>query len=315
MKGVVQWIADVALRPARASYDVNNTVTVVQSAENHVYRRIPVTFKNSKSLTLYGSLWHDIDNETPTVCMIFLHSLGNNQFEALNLIPFLCTPDLAMFCFDFTGSGNSEGDFIPILCHGFEDVLAASNFIRSEFHITKIGLWGRSLGAAIGLNTVSASNNFFCFISDSAFSSIYDIVYDHARKYGIPSFFMKFIEPLLIREARNVIGDEVDINYPLRDIPCARVPLLMGHGKSDTFVPLAEGKAIFDKYGCQEKQFYIFCGKHNSPRPRQWYETAARFIYRHAGIRFPVRNYDSELRNSFLHVGDPERIIQAITLI
>lgn len=92
------------------------------------------------------------------------------------------------------------------------------------------------------------------------------------------------------------------------DIPNSRTPLLMGHGKDDTFVPIHQANKIFQHYGCQDKLFYIFEAKHNSPRPPAWYEFASRFIHKRLGLA-PVKNdFNSIQSRSLIHVGDRQVI-------
>ncbi|OHT16719.1 hypothetical protein TRFO_12978 [Tritrichomonas foetus] len=309
MRKVVNWMFDVSLRPPRATYDLSNTVCLIESRGGDIYIRKDYTFDNGDHMTLHGSLWHVKDNPRPTSCIIFLHSLGTNQFECLNLVPFLCTPDLALFSFDFSGSGISEGDTIPLVGRGCHDVIAAANLLKTELNITQIGLWGRSMGAAIGLDTVSMTNEFSCIVSDSAFASTENIVYDQAKLNGFPKFFVKVAEPILKKEAEKIVGPALDVTYPLKDVTFSTTPLLMGHGKIDTFVPIQQAQQLFDRYGCSDKQLYIFNAKHNTTRPNQWYETAARFVYRKLGIDQKPRLYDSEYRNSLLHVGQLETVL------
>lgn len=313
MRKVLQWMFDVSLRPPRATYDLNATVCAVESRSNSLYIRRDVVFQNDDSLTLYGSLWHDRNNPHPTSCIIFLHSLGTNQFECINLIPFLCTNDLALFSFDFSGSGMSDGDTIPLVGRGSQDVFAAYNVLRNQFGISQIGLWGRSMGAAIGLDTVSISNDFTCIVSDSAFASTEKIIYDQAKINGYPKFLINIAKPILMKQAKKIVGPTLDISYPIKDVSFSSTPLLMGHGKIDSFVSVGQAQELFNKYGCSDKQLYVFNAKHNTARPNQWYEAAARFVYRKLGIDQKPRMYDIEYRNSLLHVGELDFVLADYT--
>lgn len=309
MKSLIKWFFDVSLRPPRATYDLSNTICAIEGKYQDLYVRTDCEFDNGDNLMLHGSLWHDSRNNNPTSCIIYLHALGMNQFECVDIVPFLCTRDLAIFSFDFSGSGLSEGDTIPLIGRGCHDVLAASNFLKNKFQINTIGLWGRSMGAAIGLDTVSISNDFVCIVSDSAFASTEEIVTDQAKSNKIPPLFLKIVKPILKKEAKKIVGPTIDTNYPLKDVSYATTPLLMGHGKIDSFVPIEQARKLFAKYGCSDKQLYIFDAKHNSSRPCQWYETAARFIYKKLGIDQKPRMYESEYKSAKLHIGKLEDVV------
>jgi hypothetical protein len=244
------------------------------------------------------------------MCTIYLHSLGTNQFESLNLIPFLCTPELAVFSFDLPGCGISEGPSIPLDGSGCELVLAAVQHLRSHFSFTQFALWGRSLGAAIALHTVSTSNDFRCVVADSSFTSTRDFIYDQAKVNGVPKFFIQIAFPLVRAEVRRRTEMNIDYPFPINFVHFAHTPVLLGHGTRDTFIPPHHSEIIFAKYGDASKQLYTFEAKHNSPRPFHWYQTAARFIYRQTGLDEKVRMYNWVYSNSCLHVGNLRVVLE-----
>jgi alpha-beta hydrolase superfamily lysophospholipase len=311
MKRVIRYLLDSTFCPPRAAYDPKNTISAIISGDD-VYERIGVTFESDSSLSITGSLWRDHSNSAPTACTIFLHSLGANQFEGLNIIPFLCTRDLAFFAFDFPGCGVSEGKATPLDGSGYHIVLAAAKYLRTRFAITKVALWGRSLGAAIALHAVSASNEFCCVVSDSSFSSTHDVISDQGSRNKIPKFLVSLAHPIFTSQAKRILEMDVNDPFPINIVQYAQTPLLMGHGSLDTFVPVEQSRKIFAKYGHKNKQLYIFEAKHNTPRPWDWYHIAARFMYRETGIEAKVKNYNEIFRDAELHVGSGELVLQDI---
>lgn len=311
MKSVVKWLVDVSFRPPRHTYDNNRTVSVVTTNKN-VYIRKSCEFQNSRGNKLFGSLWIDRASPMPSNCLLYLHSLGTNQFEALNLVPFMVSQDLALFAFDFPGCGISEGEYIPLDGSGIQDVLAAYDYLGEQYHFTKFAVWGRSMGAAIALHSVSASNKFACCVSDSTFQNTEAVVFDQADQNGIPRFAISLFEPFVKYQARKMLHTNIISPYPLSEVPYSSTPLLMGHGKQDTFVSPSQAQHLFDSYGFADKQLYLFDARHNSVRPYQWYETASRFIYRKLGIKPVKRYYDSIFTSSELHSGIQDVILEDI---
>lgn len=302
----------MCLKPPRATYDPSDTPAVIERHNKTFCVREDVEFLNPFGEKLCGSLWRESGFDLPTSCMIYLHSLGTNQFECINLIPFICNRDLAVFSFDFPGSGASGGDTIPLINNGTETVLSAAEMIRKRYRITQLGLWGRSMGAAVALDVVSSSNDFRFVVSDSAFSSASNIVYDQARMKNFPRLLVKLAEPYLKRQVRKLAGSAIDLQYPLAVVNSAKTPLLLGHGKRDNFVPLAQAEELFERYGFSDKQLYVFNAKHNTKRPDQWYEAAARFVYRKMEIDSKVRSYDSVYSGAKLHIGNIETVLREI---
>ena len=313
MRSVVKYLFDCTICPPRAKYDPDNTVSAITSRDNAVYERHNVEFTSDTNLKLMGSLWTMQTKSStikPSACLIYLHSLGTNQFEALNIVPLICSPVVSVFAFDFPGCGVSEGTGIPLDGSGYKLVLAAQAHLRTHFQIREFALWGRSMGAAIALHTVSFTNEFNCVVADSSFETTKRIVIDQARANHIPQFLIKMAFPIFRNYAREFAEIDIDSPFPIEYVSSARTPLMMGHGRNDTFVPPHHARHLFDKYGCKAKQLYLFAGKHNSTRPSHWYEAAGRFIYRHFGISGWVKSYNSIYASSGLHVGELQVVLE-----
>jgi len=312
MRAVVQYLLDCTVCPPRASYDPDRTVSVITTGENMRYARKQARFQTDDGVSHVGSLWADAKSESPAACCIYLHSLGTNQFEVLNIVPFLCTPALAVFAFDFPGCGISEGKVTPLDGSGSRLVLSAARYLRETFGFERLCVWGRSMGAAVALHAVSLSHEFCCVVSDAAFESPRQVLLDQAEQSSIPAFFLKLALPVLKRQARSILSMDVDLPLPINVVNAAQTPLLMGHGSCDAFVQPHNAQHLFARYGCKNKQLYIFNAKHNSPRPCQWYETVARFIYRHTSVGAIVRGYNATYRSSFLHIGETQLVMDEL---
>ena len=310
MRKVLNWLLETALYPPRMLYDLDDAVCAVTMGPQ-CYVRKDVAIKTSHDgHTIRGSLWRDLNCLEPRSCLIFLHALGTNQFECLHLVPFLCQRDLAVFAFDFQCHGLADGGVIPLIGGGSADVLAVVEHLRSEFSITNFALWGRSMGAAVALDVASITGELFsCVIADSGFASTRDVIEYQARVNGFPSCITSLLYKYAKRRIQRRLGMEIDCEFPMTHVSRAKAPLLIGHGSTDAFVPIEQGYNVYSMYGADEKQMYIFPGKHNSHRPRQWYESAARFLYRKLNISRRVRDYEQIYKYSRLHIGDPDRIL------
>ena len=310
MRKVLNWLLDTALYPPRMLYDLDDAVCAVTIGPQ-CYVRKDVAIKTSHDgHTIRGSLWRDLNCLEPRNCLIFLHALGTNQFECLHLVPFLCQRDLAIFAFDFQCHGLADGRVIPLIGGGSADVLAVVEHLRSEYSITNFALWGRSMGAAVALDVAAITGELFsCVIADSGFASTRDVIEYQARVNGFPSCITSLLYKWAKRRIQRRLGMEIDCEFPMTHVSRAKAPLLIGHGSTDAFVPIEQGYNVYSMYGADEKQMYIFPGKHNSHRPRQWYESAARFLYRKLNISKRVRDYEQIYKYSRLHIGDPDRIL------
>lgn len=91
-------------------------------------------------------------------CVLICHGLGGHKTGRyrvyVDLAEALVRENIAVFRFDFRGSGDSEGAFSEMTLTGeIEDALAALKYLQTEERIdrNRIGVFGRSLGGAVAV--------------------------------------------------------------------------------------------------------------------------------------------------------------------
>jgi putative redox protein len=107
-----------------------------------------VEFKGAHGLTLAGRL--DRPDSDPVAYAIFAHcfTCSKDVFAAQRICTSLAEHGVAVLRFDFTGIGNSEGDFANTsFSSNVEDLVAAADFLREHYQAPKL-LIGHSLGGA-----------------------------------------------------------------------------------------------------------------------------------------------------------------------
>lgn len=360
MKKVVKWIIDNTISPPRCKYDLNNIVNVITDEKDRAYSRKQIEFL-SNDIQLQCSLWTR-HGSSPSKCVIYLHSAGMNQFEALNIVPYIINQNISLFAFDFPGCGLSGGKYLPFDGSGPLHVNNCFNYLRDKEGIEQFCIWGRSMGAAIALETVSQyPSNFTCVVSDSSFCSLDELFKYQVKRKGCPKFLVSSVLKYFKKEVKKcykgnkqtksekkktnekkqlrLVGknriqnydandnnnldnqnseikgldinnnNSPDFNFPLSDLSKGEVPLLIGHGKQDTFIPPNHGQKLFNQYGSMNKQYYVFDAVHFKSRPYYWYENATRFIYKHMSIVDRPRFYEFVYGGSNLHIGEVEEIM------
>lgn len=108
-----------------------------------------VTFKNNEGHELAGHLELPL-NQEPHSFVLFAHcfTCNKNFFAVRNIARALSKNGFGVLRFDFTGLGESEGDFSDTNFSGnVEDLLAAAAFLEKE-HKAPALLIGHSLGGA-----------------------------------------------------------------------------------------------------------------------------------------------------------------------
>jgi putative redox protein len=115
-----------------------------------------VTFENEEGVQLAGRIDFPI-NEKPAAFALFAHcfTCSKNLKAVANVSRALNAEGIAVLRFDFTGLGESEGDFADTnFSSNVADLVAAAQFLCAEFEAPKI-LIGHSLGGAAVLQAAA----------------------------------------------------------------------------------------------------------------------------------------------------------------
>ena len=105
-------------------------------------------FPNGQNETLSGRL--ELPNFTPKAFAIFAHcfTCGKDVIAASRISRELCRHGIGVLRFDFTGLGNSQGDFANTnFSSNVEDIIHASESLGQQFQLPSL-LVGHSLGGA-----------------------------------------------------------------------------------------------------------------------------------------------------------------------
>ena len=85
------------------------------------------------------------DRDSKTV--VYLHGNGGHKMEALQL----GCGKVNIVAFDFCGCGKSQGEYVTYGENEARDVAAVVGEVRRKFNVGKVVVWGRSMGASIGI--------------------------------------------------------------------------------------------------------------------------------------------------------------------
>lgn len=121
-------------------------------------------------------------------CIIYMHGNAGNKLEAEGYVPMLLRNGITLFAFDFSGCGNSEGEWVTLGWKEKDDLKAVITYLKTLPSVGKIGLWGRSMGASTAIMYMAEHNEEVSVaILDSCYSS-FGVIVNHlaANQFGIP---------------------------------------------------------------------------------------------------------------------------------
>ena len=147
---------------------------------------------------------------------------------------------------DQRAHGESEGKTISFGINEKHDLHAWVNFAISKFgKDVKIFIWGISMGAATVLMSLDKPlpENVVGAIADCPYSSPEEIIRKVGKGLHLP---VGLLFPFLKLGARMFGGFRFDNSAPLLAVKSARIPILLIHGESDSYVPHYMSEKIVD---------------------------------------------------------------------
>ena len=205
-----------------------------------------VTFKNSEGHVLHGRLNLP---ENPIAFGIFCHcfTCSKDITAAFVISKQLAHNGIAMLRFDFTGIGESSGDFAASsVSHNIDDVLSANRFLKEHYQEAEL-LIGHSLGGLTSLYASQQLNNLKGIVTLNA-------------PYTTKQTLDRFDQPLEEVKDRgfgdlNVMGKKYKVNMSFLEdakkyfdltVTHLPAPLLHLHAINDDIIPFHHAAIIMN---------------------------------------------------------------------
>ena len=206
----------------------------------------------------------------------------NSQLEVIPQLSYLISLGLAVFAFDFAGSGKSDGDYVSLGYYEREDLSCIVAHLRATNVVSTIALWGRSMGAATSLMFGDRDPSIACMILDSPFADLTQLceeMVEKARDQGV--VVPGIVVSLAIRMIQNSVKKQAGFNIkhisPVSHADKCFIPALFVAGEHDDFIKKHHSEELYAKYA-GDKNLIIVEGDHNSPRPKFMFDSASIFL-------------------------------------
>ena len=278
MNGLIEWGALAIIRPPRSCYDEKDLLDIIEIENYGSITRFPVHYDNSQGILIKGSLYLPNDLSDPPPCVIYLHGNASCQLEGRFLIPLLVPLGIGVMCIDTSGSGNSGGEYISLGAFEKDDVMKAIQYLNESQNITRIALWGRSMGAAVSLLSISECSQIECAVVDSPFSSLSQLVKEISKSSGIAGCFSGLVCKLVGNCVRSLANFDINNVNPIQFAPKCQVPIRIIHAIHDSFINISHSRSLIQAYKCADKELWEVPGEHNSERPRDIIINSIKFI-------------------------------------
>ncbi|MBI2558902.1 alpha/beta hydrolase [Candidatus Woesearchaeota archaeon] len=196
-----------------------------------------VTFKSMDDIKLSG--WFIPNNKTKSA-VIVMHGYPADKANLLGIAEFLAK-DFNVFLFDFRSFGRSEGRFTTAGYLEKNDLLGAIEYLEKEKNLTKIGLYGFSLGGAVAL--ITQHKNVKVIVSDSAYAELRHMAEHMYHIFSILRYPLAYLTKIYGIVFLRINIDDVN---PVEDIKNQKIPILIIHAEKDSQIPVSEAYLLHE---------------------------------------------------------------------
>lgn len=143
-----QELVNAIIRPPRANYREEHLGPPAFSFLGKRFTRTDFTLQTKRGLNLQCSHWEPVERSVERIpVVIYMHGNASARVEVLPQLTCLLALGVAVFAFDFAGSGKSDGEHVSLGYYEREDLMCVVAHLRATDVVSTIALWGRSMGA------------------------------------------------------------------------------------------------------------------------------------------------------------------------
>ena len=209
-------------------------------------------FNSFDSLKLSARLtYSSLDSAKATV--ILLHGIRSNKDHFKNLSNFLAENGFNSVALDSRAHGKSEGSFCSFGVNEKKDIKTLIDYLSTHENLSHFGIWGQSLGGAIGLQAMGYDKRIEFGIIESAFSDFKSIVNDYFDLH-VGFSYAPFSNYLVNRTGKIAEFDPNDAS-PIEYCKNINQPILIVHGNEDERINIKYARANFSKIPNLKKEF------------------------------------------------------------
>lgn len=281
---------NLIVRPPRRRYDAARLGPSKFRLWSCPVRRTDLRLHNPRGLELQCSHWEQDPPQSaappasePRPCVIYLHQNASCRLEALQFVPLFLPLGISVFAFDFSGCGESEGDYISLGWFERDDLAVCVDYLRRTNRVSAIGLWGRSMGAVTALLHADRDPSIAGMVLDSPFCNLRQLATELAQSeylaVKVPTWLLAGAIGMGRLRIKSLCGFDIDELAPENHVGESFIPALFVVADGDDFIPPHHTRRLYEMY-TGDKEIEIVEGDHNTRRCPQFIRKAVQFLCR-----------------------------------
>jgi fermentation-respiration switch protein FrsA (DUF1100 family) len=196
--------------------------------------------------------------------VIYLHGVGDCKIGGVAFAKFLYGKGFNIFLYDSREHGESEGYYCTYGFYEKHDVSAVISYLQSrkDLKIGKIGIFGTSMGGAVAIQAAAIDQRIVAVISEGSYTALRVVFVDYQKR--IIKLPWHFLRNIALLQSQKLANFKARLVAPIEDIKRVHVPILIVHGKNDSFIKSDYSKLLYDAAN-EPKQLLLIDGAgHNN---------------------------------------------------
>jgi pimeloyl-ACP methyl ester carboxylesterase len=219
-----------------------------------------ITFRTADGVDIRGWFFPAApDPATAPGTIILGHGFSASRHTDLHLPAFLVPAGFNVLMLDFRAHGESGGSQTSAGYLEHHDILAAVAYLQSR-GLTRIGVQGYSLGAAVAIVSAALGPALLGVVADSGFARLSTPLAQIVQSWGRTPWQARLAGRLGAWFVARDLGFDADEAAPVHLI--GRIsprPVFLIHGDADQLIPVSEAHALYAA-AREPKQLWIVPG-------------------------------------------------------
>ncbi len=220
-----------------------------------------ISFNSFDNTKISGFLCHSALPETKATVLL-LHGIRSDRNSYLALSKELSQLGYATVAIDLRAHGKSGGTHCTFGVKEKKDISMLIDLLEEVHGVTKVGVWGRSLGGAVALQAMAVDARIQFGIVESSFSSFNQICQDYMGYYlGMSN---RLFSNYLVARAGAIADFDPKKSDPYTSCASIQQPILIVHGDMDERISFHYGESNYKNLGSDYKRFILLEGGNHS---------------------------------------------------
>ena len=226
--------------------------------ENYGLQGQKITVQTNDSLTLKGWFF-PANSDSARATVIILHGISNCKETQFGKAKTLTHNGFNAITLDLRAHGESGGEFCTFGYREKYDIVAVVDSAMKLTGGKPVGIWGASLGGAIGLQAMGLDKRIAFGIIESTFDEFEKV----AKEYGADYLFglrSDMIVNRVIKKSGEIAHFEPATVKPVDAAAMIDRPVLFLHGDADDKIPIEFNRRNFEAVKSPDKQWITVPG-------------------------------------------------------